>query len=66
RNGLRVAAAGGPTWPVRYGGHRIGGLWQIDQLLVGRNWRVAAVRRSPDLGSDHLGYVADLCRADAD
>ncbi|MEJ2408051.1 MAG: endonuclease/exonuclease/phosphatase family protein [Novosphingobium sp.] len=62
RNGLRVVPAGGPTWPTRLGGVKIGGLWQIDQLLLGPGWRVAGVRRSPDLGSDHRGYVADLCR----
>jgi endonuclease/exonuclease/phosphatase (EEP) superfamily protein YafD len=39
------------------------GLWQIDHLLLGRDWQVEAIRTSEDLGSDHRGFVADLCRS---
>ncbi|HKT85067.1 MAG TPA: endonuclease/exonuclease/phosphatase family protein [Novosphingobium sp.] len=62
RNGLSVTPVGSPTWPVSIGGHSFSGLWQIDHLLVGRNWQVVAIRPGPDVGSDHKGFVADLCR----
>ena len=65
RSGLDIVSIGRPTWPERVGGAGIGGLWQIDQLLLGRGWRVSAIRRSPDLDSDHRGYVADVCRVSA-
>ncbi|HUD90657.1 endonuclease/exonuclease/phosphatase family protein [Sphingobium sp.] len=62
QNGLRINAAGGPTWPV-FGAWA--GLWQIDHVLTGSDWAVTALRRSPDLGSDHRGLVADLCRVES-
>ncbi|WP_395393855.1 endonuclease/exonuclease/phosphatase family protein [Novosphingobium sp. BL-8A] len=64
RNGLTVTRASRPTWPASWNGMTNPGLWQIDHLLVGRNWQVESLRVSPDLGSDHRGYVADLCRPD--
>jgi endonuclease/exonuclease/phosphatase (EEP) superfamily protein YafD len=62
RNGLAVTPTGRPTWPITIRGHSLPGLWQIDHLLVGRDWQVAAIRTGPDVGSDHKGFVADLCR----
>lgn len=62
RNGLVAAAADGPTWPVQLEGQSALPLIQIDQLLVGRNWAVERLRTSGNLGSDHAGLVADLCR----
>lgn len=62
RNGLRVTPTGRPTWPSTIRGRSLPGLWQIDHLLVGRDWRVTAIRIGPDVGSDHRGFVADLCR----
>lgn len=64
RNGLSITRAGRATWPANLNGTTVPGLWQIDHLLVGRNWQVESLRVSPDLGSDHRGYVADLCRRD--
>lgn len=60
RNGFAAAAAP-PTWPLRLGSSRALPLVQIDHLLVGRGWAVRDIRLSGDLGSDHRGYVADLC-----
>lgn len=64
RNGLSVTPAPRPTWPISVAGHSLPGLWQIDHLLVGKDWQVAAMRTGPDVGSDHKGFVADLCRRD--
>ncbi len=68
RNQLQPTIADRPTWPLNYGSSQPGDmqtlpLWQIDHVLAGRNWRVEALRTSDDLGSDHRGLVADLCRA---
>lgn len=62
RNGLKLTRTDRPTWPASIGRHSLPGLWQIDHLLVGAGWHVAAIRTGPDLGSDHRGFVADLCR----
>jgi len=62
RNGFGVGKADAPTWPLRWEGRATTPVIQIDQVLAGRNWAVQALRTSPDLGSDHLGLVADLCR----
>ena len=62
RNGLTLTPTLRPTWPISMGGYSLPGLWQIDHLLVGRDWQVAAIRTGPDVGSDHKGFVADLCR----
>jgi len=62
RNGLQIVKTEGPTWPLRIGTWGTPGLWQIDHLLIGQNWKLKSIRLSPDLGSDHCGYVADLCR----
>lgn len=62
RNGLSVSRTPGPTWPTTVGDWPIPGLWQIDQLLVGGEWKVARIRLAPDVGSDHRGYVAYLCQ----
>ena len=59
--GLVAASADQATWPVRYGGHMLVPLIQIDHVLAGSNWAVADLRASGDLGSDHRGLVADLC-----
>lgn len=64
RNGMSLTRTDRPTWPLTYEGHRYPGFWQIDHLLVGRDWKVEAIRTSPDLGSDHRGFVADLCQVD--
>ena len=64
RNGMSLTRTDRPTWPITYEGHRYPGFWQIDHLLVGRDWKVQSIRTSPDLGSDHRGFVADLCRVD--
>lgn len=61
RNGFTIIHTDRPTWPMRFGQWKTPGLWQIDALLVGHNWTVKAIRLSPDLGSDHRGYTADLC-----
>lgn len=61
RNALRIVRSPRPTWPADIAGWSLPGLWQIDHLLVGAHWAVAAMRVSPRLGSDHRGYVADLC-----
>lgn len=57
-----------PTWPAR---RRIAGLsvpmvpvLPIDHIYVGPAWRVAALRRGPDLGSDHYPLIADLVLSD--
>jgi endonuclease/exonuclease/phosphatase (EEP) superfamily protein YafD len=60
--GLVAASADRPTWPLEYAGRDTPALIQIDHLLVGRNWAVRDIRTSDDLGSDHRGFVADLCR----
>lgn len=62
RNGLTLTPTRRPTWPISIGEYSLPGLWQIDHLLVGRDWHVAAIRTGPDVGSDHKGFVADLCR----
>lgn len=62
RNGLSVTPTPRPTWPISIGGYSLPGLWQIDHLLAGRDWQVVAIRTGPDVGSDHKGFVADLCR----
>lgn len=62
RNGFGVGKADAPTWPQTYDGRAAVPVIQIDQVLVGRNWAIEDLRRSPDLGSDHRGLVADLCR----
>lgn len=62
RNGLHLARMEHPTWPIEIRDYPLPGLWQIDHLLVGREWKVAAIRTGPDVGSDHKGFVADLCR----
>lgn len=62
RNGLHLARMEHPTWPIEIRDYPLPGLWQIDHLLVGREWTVAAIRTGPDVGSDHKGFVADLCR----
>ncbi|MBT0667172.1 endonuclease/exonuclease/phosphatase family protein [Novosphingobium profundi] len=62
RNELRVTLAGRPTWPASSTGPLQGGLWQIDQILVGRNWSVRTLHVSPWVGSDHRGFSATLCR----
>ena len=61
-NGLTAAATDRPTWPLFYGDQSTVPLLQIDHLLLGRNWTHEGVRTSPDLGSDHRGFVADICR----
>ncbi|MCJ2183913.1 endonuclease/exonuclease/phosphatase family protein [Novosphingobium sp. 1949] len=65
RHRLSLVLADRPTWPTVWRGRRVGGLWQIDQLLLGRNWRAKSMRASPFLGSDHRGFVADLCHISA-
>lgn len=62
RNGLHATPTDRPTWPLQHSVPSLPPLWQIDQLLLGRDWHAAAIRTSPDLGSDHRGFVADLCR----
>jgi len=62
RGGFGIGKADGPTWPQYWDGEQTMPLIQIDQVLVGRNWAITALRTSPDLGSDHRGLVADLCR----
>ena len=62
RNGFGVGKADAPTWPLNWEGRATTPVIQIDQVLVGRNWAIEALRTSPDLGSDHSGLVADLCR----
>jgi len=62
RNGFGVGKADAPTWPQSFDGRETVPVIQIDQTLVGRNWAIEDLRRSPDLGSDHRGLVADLCR----
>lgn len=62
RNGLGVGRADAPTWPLAFDGRATTPVIQIDQVLTGRNWAVEELRTSPDLGSDHRGLVADLCR----
>jgi endonuclease/exonuclease/phosphatase (EEP) superfamily protein YafD len=61
RNGLRLTRTDRPTWPVHIHGYDLTGFWQIDHLLLGSNWKVVSIRTGPDVGSDHRGYVADLC-----
>jgi Uncharacterized protein conserved in bacteria len=61
--GLTVTRTPQPTWPTELMGRKTKGLWQIDHLLIGKAWDVAEIRVSPDLGSDHRGYIATLCRA---
>lgn len=62
RNGLTPTLTDRPTWPIEIKDVPLPGFWQIDHLLVGRDWKVAAIRTGPDVGSDHKGFVADLCR----
>ncbi|AIT80755.1 endonuclease/exonuclease/phosphatase family protein [Novosphingobium pentaromativorans] len=64
RNGMSLTRTDRPTWPLTFQGRRYPGFWQIDHLLVGSDWKVEAIRTSPDVGSDHRGFVADLCRVD--
>ena len=62
RNMLAVALADQPTWPLLYKGKRAAPVWQIDQMLVGRNWAVHSLKATEDLGSDHRGLIAEICR----
>ena len=62
RNGFGVGKADAPTWPQTFDGRETTPIIQIDQTLAGRNWAIEDLRTSPDLGSDHRGLVADLCR----
>jgi|GEM_PF-7102432 len=62
RNGFGVGKADAPTWPLNWGGRATTPVIQIDQVLAGRNWAIEDLRTSPNLGSDHRGLVADLCR----
>ena len=59
---IGTSKADAPTWPVQWEGRATIPLIQIDQVLAGRNWAIESLRTSPDLGSDHRGLVADLCR----
>lgn len=61
-NGFRTSAADRATWPVWWQGRRVAPVIQIDHMLAGRNWQVEGLRTSGDLGSDHRGIVATLCR----
>lgn len=62
RNGFTLALADRPTWPLQYDDEQTTPLVQIDHVLAGRNWKVESLRTSDDLGSDHRGLVAQLCR----
>lgn len=62
-NGFRTTVADRATWPLWWQGRSIPPVIQIDHVLAGRNWRVESLRSSGDLGSDHRGIVAQLCRA---
>lgn len=57
------------TWPTpshpRLAGGALGGPWPvaaIDHLYVGRAWRLASLRRGPDIGSDHYPLIATFTR----
>lgn len=62
-NGLSIWSTDRPTWPLSWAGRPVPAVLQIDHLLTGREWSVAKIETSPDLGSDHRGFVAELCRA---
>ncbi len=61
-SGFATTPADRSTWPLWYKGTSVTPFVQIDHVLAGQSWQVEALRSSDDLGSDHRGIVADLCR----
>ena len=59
---LRLASGPAGTWPAEglAGGLRL----PLDQVYVGPCMARQAVRRGPDLGSDHLPVVTDIVIGD--
>ncbi|RPF71579.1 endonuclease/exonuclease/phosphatase family protein [Aurantiacibacter spongiae] len=61
-NALVSNPVGAGTWPLMLDGERTRPFVQIDQVLTGANWTVEGIRATRNLGSDHRGIVAQLCR----
>lgn len=64
QSGLTRITRAMPTWPARrFTRLRIPPLFAfapIDHVYVGENWRVAEIRRGPNVGSDHYPVEARL------
>jgi endonuclease/exonuclease/phosphatase (EEP) superfamily protein YafD len=53
----RVGRGPYPTFPVAFPWLR----WPLDHVFVTPHWRLNAMKRLPDIGSDHFPMLFDLC-----